>query len=231
MILIIIPARGGSKGIPKKNIKLLNGKPLIHYTIEAARKCFDDSHICITTDSEEIINVVKETGLDVPFIRPDYLATDTATSESIIHHALGFYEKKGVNVEHVILLQPTSPLRDENHINNALDQYLKSDKDVDMLVSVKITDSNPYYVLAEENENGYLIKSKVSNATRRQDVPTVYEYNGAIYIYKVAALKEKSIKDFDKIVKFEMDAISSIDIDIPLDWNWCEYILNNTKND
>ncbi|MBF4986189.1 acylneuraminate cytidylyltransferase family protein, partial [Nonlabens mediterrranea] len=161
---------------------------------------------------------------------PDILASDTATSESIIHHAIEFYQAKGVNVEHVMLLQPTSPLRNKNHIKAALDQYLNSDKVVEMLVSVKITDANPYYVLAEEDEAGYLIKSKTSNATRRQDVPTVYEYNGAIYIYNVAALKNKPIKDFTKVVKFEMDAISSIDIDEPLDWKWGEFILNSKKS-
>ncbi|QJP34910.1 acylneuraminate cytidylyltransferase family protein [Nonlabens sp. Ci31] len=229
MILVIIPARGGSKGILKKNIKLLNGKPLINYTIEAARKCFEDTQICISTDSQEIIKVVEKTGLKVPFIRPSHLANDQATSESIIHHAIEFYEAKGIHVEHVILLQPTSPLRNEIHIKSALYQYLKSDKEIEMLVSVKITDSNPYYVLAEEDKSGYLIKSKISNATRRQDVPIVYEYNGAIYIYKTEALKQKSIKDFDKIVKYEMDAISSVDIDVPLDWNWCEYLLSNTN--
>ena len=231
MILVLIPARGGSKGIPKKNIKLMNGKPLINYTIDAARKCFKDSDICVSTDSDEIISVVENTGLKIPFKRPDILASDTATSESILHHAIEFYEAKGMDVEHVMLLQPTSPLRNETQIKNALDQYLNSNKEIEMLVSVKITDANPYYVLAEENEAGYLKKSKTSNVTRRQDVPTVYEYNGAIYIYKVSALKNKSIKDFNKIVKFEMDAISSVDIDVPLDWKWAEYLLTTLRNE
>ncbi|WP_338351185.1 acylneuraminate cytidylyltransferase family protein [Nonlabens tegetincola] len=231
MILVLIPARGGSKGIPKKNIKLMNGKPLINYTIEAARKCFSDDDICVSTDSDEIIDIVENTGLKVPFKRPDVLASDSATSESIIHHAIEFYQAKGVFVNHVMLLQPTSPLRNEHHIKAALDQYLNCDKAVEMLVSVKITDANPYYFLAEEDDAGYLVKSKISNATRRQDVPTVYEYNGAIYIYNVAALKNKSIKDFTKVVKFEMDATSSVDIDTPLDWKWAEYLLRTTKNE
>jgi len=231
MILVIIPARGGSKGIPKKNIKLMNGKPLIHYTIEAARKCFSDRDICVSTDCDEIKEVVEQIGLNIDFKRPASLATDLATSESIIHHALEFYETKGKHVDHVMLLQPTSPLRNGNHIKDALNQYLNSDKEVEMLVSVKITDANPYYVLAEENELGYLKKSKISNVTRRQDVPIVYEYNGAIYIYKVETLKKKAIKDFDKVIKYEMDTVSSVDIDVPLDWKWAEYLLSTTGHE
>ncbi|AGC78678.1 N-acylneuraminate cytidylyltransferase [Nonlabens dokdonensis] len=230
MILVVIPARGGSKGIPKKNIKSLNNKPLIYYTIEAARSCFNDDQICVSTDSEEIIDVVEKTGLRVPFIRPSELATDTATSESMLRHAINFYESKGQIVEHVVLLQPTSPLRNGEHIKQALSLYMKSNKDVEMLASVKKTDANPYYVLVEENSMGYLEKCMQSTSTRRQDLPAVYEYNGAIYIYNVKALKQKALIDFQNIIKFEMDNKYSADIDDPLDWKWIEFLLNQ-END
>lgn len=110
-ILYIIPARGGSKGIPRKNIKLLAGRPLICYSIDVARALTSDENICVSTDDNEIIRVVEEYGLKVPFKRPDYLATDTATTNDVLLHALEYYEAQGKQYDVIVLLQPTSPLR------------------------------------------------------------------------------------------------------------------------
>jgi len=119
--LVVIPARGGSKGVPGKNIKLLNGKPLINYTIEAAQKVFDDAIICVTTDSQEIKQVVENTtGLKVPFLRPDNLATDNAGTYEVLLHAVDFYERQGYVADTLILLQPTSPFRTDKHIEEAI---------------------------------------------------------------------------------------------------------------
>ena len=179
-ILVIIPARGGSKGIPGKNIKLLGGKPLIYYAIDVARAIVDDTHICVSTDDDQIIRVVEQYGLSVPFIRPTELATDTAGSYGVLLHALSFYESKGEHFDAVVLLQVTSPFRTVNHVREALNLY---NKDLDMVVSVKETDSNPYYLCFEEDTEGMLHISKGDgHYTRRQDCPPVYEYNGAIYI-------------------------------------------------
>jgi len=222
--LIIIPARGGSKGVPKKNIKLLNGKPLINYAIDAARNIFEDTVICVTTDSQEIKEVVeKTTGLKVPFLRPENLATDNAGSYEVLLHAIDFYEKQGYFADTLILMQPTSPFRTSTHINEAMKLY--SD-DVDMVVSVKETKSNPYYVLYEENENGFLSKSKESKFTRRQDCPQVWELNGALYIINIESLKKGKIDTFKKTVKYIMSERDSVDIDTMLDWKLCESILN-----
>lgn len=220
--LIVIPARGGSKGIPGKNIKLLNGKPLISYTIDAARSVFDDDDICVSTDSQNIIETVEQLGLKVPFVRPDELSTDYASSESVIRQALSYYQNIGVNYEYVILLQPTSPFRTGKHISEAL-QLINSN--VDMVVSVKETAANPYYVLFEENKKNYLKKSKVGSFTRRQDCPKVYELNGAIYIINVDTLKRKNMADFDRLIKYLMKDIESIDIDTPLDWVIAEQVF------
>ena len=114
-ILYIIPARGGSKGIPHKNIKPLNGKPLIYYTIDVARQLTSDENICVSSDDAEIIQAVEDYGLKVPFKRPDHLSTDTATTNDVLLHALNFYQSKGINYEVIILLQPTSPLRTVQH--------------------------------------------------------------------------------------------------------------------
>ena len=225
-ILIIIPARGGSKGIPKKNIKDLGDKPLIQYTVEVALSILPKEQICVSTDSVEIKTIVESLGIDVPFLRPNILANDTATSEDVLKHALGFYKDRGLNYKKVILLQPTSPFRTVSDVKNALELY---NDDLDMVVSVKETDSNPYYVLFEESKEGYLEKSKKGEFTRRQDVPTVYEFNGAIYIINTSALEKKGIKNFDKIKKYVMDKYSSIDIDDELDWLVAESVLKIIK--
>lgn len=195
-ILVIIPARGGSKGIPGKNIKLLGGKPLIYYAIDVARAIVDDTHICVSTDDDQIIRVVEQYGLSVPFIRPTELATDTAGSYGVLLHALSFYESKGEHFDAVVLLQVTSPFRTVNHVREALNLY---NKDLDMVVSVKETDSNPYYLCFEEDTEGMLHISKGDgHYTRRQDCPPVYEYNGAIYIINPERMKAMPLNKFKK---------------------------------
>jgi len=221
--LIVIPARGGSKRLPGKNIKPLNGKPLIHYTIEAAREVFDDSIICVSTDDEEIKRVSEQTGLKVPFVRPKELATDTADSRGVLLHSYEYYkEEKEYEADVIILLQPTSPLRNATHIREAIELY---HQELDMVVSVKETDANPYFVLYEENEDGYLEKSKKGDFTRKQDAPKVWELNGAIYVINVTALKKGPPNAFEKVVRYEMKPEDSVDVDTELDWEILEVIL------
>lgn len=224
--LAVIPARGGSKGIPHKNIALLNGKPLIQYTIEAAQAVFAPEDICLSTDDEAIIEVAAAAGLPAPFRRPASLATDTATTYDVLVHALSHYTAQGIHYDGVVLLQPTSPLRTGQHIEEALAAYTP---DVDMVVSVKETDSNPYYVLFEEDALGYLQPSKPSTFTRRQDCPTVWEYNGAVYVINAISLRNNGSMRFSRIKKYVMDAASSIDIDAPLDMAFAEWWLREGK--
>jgi CMP-N,N'-diacetyllegionaminic acid synthase len=224
--LVVIPARGGSKGLPGKNIKKLMGKPLIHYTIEAARTLFSDEQIIVSTDDLDIKSCAEETGLNVPFIRPAKLATDTASTIDVLLHALKVSEDNQYVPDTLILLQPTSPLRDSTHIRKALKLF---NEEVDMIVSVKETKSNPYYILFEEDENGYLQKSKKGNFTRRQDCPKVWEYNGAIYIINVQSFKKQGNLSFDKVLKFEMDEKSSVDIDTETDFAIAEKFIKEKK--
>jgi CMP-N,N'-diacetyllegionaminic acid synthase len=220
--LIIIPARGGSKGVPRKNIKLLNSIPLIHYTIKAAQQLFDNTLISVSTDDEEIKKVAEQTNLVVPFLRPKELASDNSGTYEVLLHAIDFYKKNGYEADTIILLQPTSPFRTSSHIEEALKLY---SNEIDMVVSVKETKSNPYYILFEENESGFLIKSKEATFTRRQDCPKVWEYNGAIYIINIASLKKNTIGEFKKVIKYEMDEFSSHDIDTLFDWDMAELII------
>lgn len=222
--LVVIPARGGSKGIPQKNVKLLLNKPLINYSIEVAQEVFEDSFICVSTDDVGIKEIIETTtSLKVPFLRPEELATDHAKTEDVLLHALEFYEKKGYYADTIILLQPTSPFRKSHHILEAIKLY---NKDIDMVVSVKETKSNPYYILFEENSEGYLLKSKEFEATRRQDCPKVWEFNGAIYIINVKSLRSSGIGSFKKKIKYIMNEIDSIDVDTMFDWKLCELIMN-----
>jgi CMP-N,N'-diacetyllegionaminic acid synthase len=223
--LIVIPARGGSKGVPGKNIKLLNGKPLIQYTIEAAQALFDKELICVSTDDENIILTVEQLGQSIPFLRPDYLATDTAGTYEVLLHAIEQYEYRGYYPDTLILLQVTSPFRTGKHIEEALKLF---DSDCEMVVSVKETKSNPYYVLREENKKGWLEQSKKGSFTRRQDYPIVYELNGAIYIMPVSLLKEKPLSEFVKLRKYVMDEVCSHDIDTMIDWRLAEILASNS---
>lgn len=224
--LVIIPARGGSKGVRRKNIKLLNGKPLIQYTIEAALAVTVSENIIISTDSEEIKAVVEDLGIEVSSLRPKELATDTIGTYEVLLYELKKLEQAGKNYDYFILLQPTSPFRTGSQILEALALF---NKNLEMVVSVKETKSNPYYVLREEDKNGFLIPSKVSSATRRQDTPKVWELNGAIYIINTSSLKKTPLNNFTKVKKYVMDEVSSHDIDTMLDWQIAETLMFNKK--
>ena len=224
-ILTIIPARGGSKGIPRKNIKPLNGKPLIHYTIDCARAVCADDDICVSTDDAEIISVVEKYGLKVPFVRPAELATDTAGTNEVLLHAINFYEQQGKHYDVVLLLQNTSPFRTAEHVREALKLYTP---ELDMVVSVKECAANPYYCVFEENQEGYLHVCKGDGTIfRRQDAPKVYEYNGAIYIMNAETLKTTHMHKMQKRVKYVMDDCSSFDLDTMFDWKMAEMIMSD----
>ncbi|NLB67974.1 MAG: acylneuraminate cytidylyltransferase family protein [Bacteroidales bacterium] len=223
-ILIIIPARGGSKRLSGKNIKELCGKPLIGYSIDVARAITNDENICVSTDDVNIIDVVEKYGLKVPFVRPDVLSSDTATTSDVLIHAIDFYEKQGKHFSKLLLLQPTSPLRKIEEVREALSLY--SD-DIDMVVSVR--ESNVSKILCEENNDGFLDlslrKSSIIGA-----FPTLYEYNGAIYVININSLKEKGMSGFTRRVKYVMTKESSIDIDDIYDFMLAEAIMNKMKH-
>lgn len=223
-ILYLIPARGGSKGIPHKNIKLLHGKPLIQYSIEVARKFAADDDICISTDDLQIKAVAEGLGLKVPFLRPDYLASDTAGTSDVIIHALDFYSKQGKEYDVVVLLQPTSPLRTVQNVKDCLAIYTD---EYDMVTTVK--ESNVSAVLCKENTHGYLEQVIGGNNVRRQEAEKLYEYNGAVYVINANAVKNKGLGGFTKIKKFVMSEENSVDIDTMLDWKFCEMLLSEKK--
>src|SRR5690554_5856894 len=226
--LVVIPARGGSKGLPGKNIKLLNGKPLIWYTIEAAREVFPDQHICVSTDDPDIIRVVEQTGLKVPFVRPAHLATDTAGSWEVVKHAYDHYLSLGHSFSKIVLLQPTSPLRNAQHIREAY-TLLQNTSGADMVASVKEAESTPYFNLFEPDENGFLHKSKEGNFKTRQECPKVYELNGAIYYLFESSLPKLISGNKLRTRCLLMGPIESIDIDTGQDFRYAEININKGK--
>ena len=185
--LFVITARGGSKGLPGKNIKDLCGKPLIAYSIDVARAFTDDENICVSTDSEEIKQVVEKYGLKVPFLRPDYLATDTATSNDVLVHAVNFFKEQGREYKKLCLLQPTSPLRAVEDVEGAMSLYRD---DIDMVVSVM--KSHAPAVLCGEDENGFVQLVYNKKATGRQQLNEMYEFNGAVYIIRDCRLIQRN---------------------------------------
>lgn len=221
--LVVIPARGGSKGIPHKNIKPLGGKPLICYAIDIARKLTSDENICVSTDDEAIIKVVEDYGLKVPFKRPDYLSTDNAGTNGVLLHALDFYEQKGSHYDVVVLLQATSPFRRAEDVIEAVKLY---DDSMDMVTSVMPAKCNPYYDGFEDNAEGLLTISKGDGTIeRRQDAPKVWQLNGAVYVINPIQLKAKGLAGMTKIRKYIMDEIHSVDLDNMLDWKIAEIML------
>ncbi len=218
--LFIIPARGGSKGLPQKNILPLNGKPLICYSIDAARGICADENICVSTDDDTIIDLVEKYGLKVPFNRPESLSTDSASTWDVVKHAVEFYENAGKKFTRICLLQPTSPLRNSKHIQECFELW---EDDVEMIVSVK--ESKKAAILCHEKEDGFLTFTLNKEAKRRQDLPEYYEYNGAIYLLNINSFKEKPVSEFSKIKKYVMSAEDSVDIDDELDFKLAEFIL------
>lgn len=224
-VLAIIPARGGSKGLPKKNITDLAEKPLIAWTIEASLDSKYITKTIVSSDSDEILEVAKNYGSDI-LKRPDELATDTSSSEVVIKHTLESMEEK---FDYVVLLQPTSPLRDTNDIDNAFKKLFSSD--VTALISVCEYDNK---ILKAFKENGIGYIEGISNNTypfmRRQDLPKTYMSNGAIYIIKVDEFLRNNSFYTDKTISFIMDKLKSLDIDTEEDLKKVETIIKE-KNE
>lgn len=225
--LYLIPARAGSKGLPGKNTKLLMGKPLIAYSIEfALKEAGPEDKICISTDDTNVAAIAADYGVELPFTRPVELASDTASSQDVIMHALNYYSSKGEEFDAVLLLQPTSPFRNSDDLKNIVKEF---DGNCDMAVSVKISKDNPYFNMFEEDENSFLSKSKKGNFTRRQDCPEVYCMNGSLYLIRVSALKQGKMSEFKRIRKMLMPDERSVDIDNARDWQIAELFFQNTQ--
>ena len=224
--LAIIPARGGSKSIPNKNIMTICGKPLIAYTIDAGKKSKYIDEIIVSTDSDVIKVIAQQYGAKVPFLRPESLSNDTSKSIDVVMHAIDFYKKNNVSFDYVILLQPTSPLRTFEHLDKAIEKLIESNST--SLVSVCEADENPVLMRSIENEKLKEVISFEGTNLRRQDLPTFYIFNGALYINSNEMLINKKKFIDENTIPYVMDKESSIDIDTILDARLVELIIKES---
>lgn len=218
--LAIIPARGGSKRLPRKNILELHGKPLISWTIEAALNSYYLDAVAVTSDDDTILGIAKKLGV-LAIKRPEQLANDTATTFDVIKHAIETIDE---HYEYVVLLQPTSPLRDAKHIDEAIRRL--EVKKADAIVSVCMVDHSPLWMntlpLNESMESFLTLESN----KRSQDLPDYYRINGAIYICLTSKLlAEQTFFIAQNIFAYVMDATSSVDIDTEFDFKYADFLM------
>lgn len=232
-ILGVITARGGSKGVPGKNIKLLGGKPLISYTINSAKKSAMINDLIVSTDDTEIAKICEEYGADVPFIRPKELAKDDTPHLPVMQHAIDFMEKKlGTLYDIVVIFQPTSPFRTTEDIEGTIQKLI--DTGADSAVSICEVSSNEHPMKMKKLDGDKLLPYVVKeNSTQRQNLPTVYKRSCAVYaMYRDKIMSSKNPEDLHgkQIVGHIVPTDRSVDIDSATDWAVAEYKLEDLKN-
>lgn len=219
-ILGIIPARGGSKTIPRKNVKVLAGKPLIAWTIEAAQKSQYIDRLILSSEDAEIIEVAREWGCEVPFLRPAELAQDDTPGIEPVIHAI---ETIGEKYDYVVLLQPTSPLRNVNDIDYCISYCIEENAQV--CISVCEADKNPFWMhTLDKSQRLCPLMPAGLSIERRQDLPAVYVENGAIYVAKTSYLLKAKNFITEETLAYIMPAERSWDIDTEMDFRFCELI-------
>lgn len=218
-ILGIIPARGGSKGIPYKNIKILQGKPLIAYTFESAQRSNLLTRTILSTDDDAILKTCEELGMDIPFKRPSELGCDDTPTLSVVLHALEYLGNEGEYYDAICLLQPTTPFRSPDLIDKSIELFIA--KDCDSLISVRKipSDYNPHWVF-EKDKNGFLrISTGEKNIIpRRQELPDAFIRDGALYITKTKILINEKSMYGQKIAYYEHKSKYYVNIDTMEDW-------------
>lgn len=227
-VLGIIPARGGSKVVPNKNIRILAGKPLIAWTIEAGLKAKTLDRIIVSTDDKKIAKISREYGAEVPFIRPKILASDSTPTLLALQHAVRYLEKKeDYSPDIIVTLQPTSPLRDETDIDKAVRRLMETG--ADSVVSLCETEYSPYWMKKLKKDKVYPFVKTKKEYNRRQDLPKVYRVNGAVYVTRRDVLmKDGKVlgKDARALI---MPKEKSVDIDTMLDFKLAELLIKERE--
>lgn len=223
--LAIIPARSGSKGLKHKNIKKLNGKPMLAYTVEAAINSGIFDNVIVSTESKIYADITIKYGAKVPFLRPDYLSTDETTTSDVVVYTINELKKTGDNYDYFMILQPTSPLRKSKDIVKSVE--ILFEKSADSVVSVCETEHSPLYMNTLDKTlslEGFIAKGV---KTRRQELPKYYRLNGAIYLCMVDYyLKYRNLYG-KRSFAYIMDKVASIDIDSELDFLIAEYLIRH----
>lgn len=227
-IIGVIPARGGSKGLPGKNIRPLDGRPLIAWTIEQAGSCGFFDRVIVSTDDEQIAAVARSAGAEVPFIRPPELATDEAKTIDVILHALDWLKAQSDVPDIVALLQATSPLRTAGDIAAALDTLFAAG--ARSVISVCKSEHHPFWsnVLPENGSLDGFLRPELLDRNR-QDLPVCYRLNGAIYVAYYDVLREQKGFFGTGSVAYVMPVDRSVDIDTELDFDFTEFLLQRRR--
>jgi N-acylneuraminate cytidylyltransferase/CMP-N,N'-diacetyllegionaminic acid synthase len=225
-LLIVVPARGGSKGLPGKNVRLLGGRPLIAWTLETVRAAGLEARCVLSTDDEGIAKVGRELGFPVPFMRPPELATDTASSVDVALHAIDWAEKAWGPVRRLVLLQPTSPLRPKGMIERGLAML---DDEVDAVIGVKPLHRSPSLLFIADEKKNLTPLEQGPAQTLRQATRALYTPNGAFYAVRAQVLRAERTFYPRRMRALELDAICSIDIDDETDFQLAEAVANRNR--
>ena len=228
-VLGIVTARGGSKGIPRKNIRSFAGKPLLAWTAEAALGAKRLARVILSTDDAEIADVGRSAGLEVPFMRPSELSDDQAPTVPVLRHAVAWLEALGDRYQAVCLLQPTSPLRTAAMIDSCVELLDQSAADAVVSVSAVPAEYNPHWVyFADAAGELHLATGEATPITRRQDLPCAYHRDGSVFVTRRDVLIEQGSLYGSRLVGFVTDGSRNIDIDTLEDWERAEEIVRNT---
>ena len=222
-MISIIPARGGSKGLPGKNILPLCGKPMIAYTIEAAKQSKYIDRVIVSTDDQKIAEIALQYGAEVPFLRPDFLASDTALAiDNYIYTIERLSKEWNTPIEEFVVLQPTSPLRIAEDIDGAIDMFME--KKADSVISYT-PEAHPVCWHKYLDENNAFVDIFDTTIANRQDLKTSYYPNGAIYVFRFSMIKERKYYT-DKSYGFVMPRVRSVDIDYKEDFDYVEFLMS-----
>lgn len=221
-MIAIIPARGGSKGLPGKNILPLCGKPMIAYAIEEAKKSKYIDHVVVSTDDQKIADIALQYGAEVPFLRPDFLASDTAQAvDNYIYTIERLSKEWNIAIDEFVVLQPTSPLRIVEDIDGAIELFLR--KKADSVISYT-SEAHPVHWHKYLDDEGRFIDIFDATIANRQDLKKSYYPNGAVYVFKVSMIKERKYYT-DNSFAFVMPRERSVDIDYKEDFEYVEFLM------
>jgi CMP-N,N'-diacetyllegionaminic acid synthase len=231
-VLGVIPARGGSKGISRKNIRHLLGKPLLEYTAKSALSAETLAHVILSTDNPEIAEVGRRCKLDVPFIRPAELARDDTPTLPVVQHALRYFEDRGQNFDAVCLLQPTHPLRKAEAIDGCVELLFKVQADAVVTVLAVPHDFNPHWVYFERDDGSLMLSTgEKEPIVRRQLLPPAFHREGSVYVTRRDVLMDGNSLYGDNLVGYALDPDRCVNIDDMGDWKRAEQLLRTQKGE
>lgn len=225
-VLGVIPARGGSKSVPRKNIRLLGGKPLLAYTATAALAAERLTRVIVSTEDPEVADVARRCGIEAPFVRPAALAADDAPSLGVVQHAVRWLEAQGERYDAVCLLQPTSPFREPHEIDGCIALLMNAGADAAMTVRRVPDEYNPHWTYVRDDRGHlHLSTGEATPIPRRQELPVTYHRDGAVMVTRRDVVLERDTLYGDRVVGYLVDSGPSLDIDTLEDWARAEELL------